>query len=253
MSRPSLLLSLVLCLHVLGFAGPTYAEEAVATVLITGANRGIGLAMSEAFKAGGYDVIGTARKPDEADDLKKIGARVEQLDVTDAQSVAALKDRLADVEIDILVNNAGILGRSGDDLEEADLAKIALELDVNTLGPLRVTKALLPNVLASERKMVVNISSMMGSQTLNTWGCCIGYRASKAALNSINTTLAVAYADEKMTFVVLHPGYVQTDLNEGRGNISAAASGDGLFKVIESLGPDDNGKFYDYQGEAMPW
>ncbi|MEM8562856.1 MAG: SDR family oxidoreductase [Pseudomonadota bacterium] len=253
MSRPSLFLSLILCLPVCAISMPSFAEEAVATVLITGANRGIGLAMSEAFKSGGYEVIGTARKPEEADDLKALGARVEQLDVTDAQSVAALKGRLADKTIDILVNNAGILGRSGDDLEDVDIGKVAVELEVNTLGPLRVTKALLPNVLASERKLVINISSMMGSQTLNTWGCCIGYRASKAALNSINTTLAVAYAEENMTFVVLHPGYVQTDLNEGRGNITPKQSGDGLFKVIESLGPDDNGKFYDYQGEAMPW
>ena len=94
---------------------------------------------------------------------------------------------------------------------------------------------------------------MMGSNQLNTWGCCADYRASKAALNAINTTLARDLGKEGMTFVVFHPGYVQTDMNEGQGNITPEQSAAGLAEVIVGLDAGDNGKFYDWQGKALPW
>ena len=126
-------------------------------------------------------------------------------------------------------------------------------LDVNTLGPLRVIQALYPNVEQGKRKLFVNISSMMGSNQLNTWGCCADYRASKAGLNIITTTLARDYGKQGMTFVVFHPGYVQTDMNEGQGNITPEQSAAGLVKVITGLDASDNGKFYDWQGKELPW
>jgi len=116
-----------------------------------------------------------------------------------------------------------------------------------------VTQALLPNLDASEGKQVANISSMMGSMELNTWGCCLGYRGSKAALNSFNKTLSMELGKREFVFVVLHPGYVKTDMNKGGGNITTGESAAGLFKVISQLKAEDNGKFYDYQGKAMPW
>ena len=236
-----------------GFNGPSEAADSNGTVLITGANRGVGLAMAEAFSANGYDVIGTARRPDSATELKSLPVKVLQLDVTEPDSVRALADELGDAPIDILINNAGILANEPDDFAALDIETLLDEYQVNALGPLRVTQALLPNVLASERKTIANISSMMGSMELNNFGCCRGYRASKAALNSFTKTLAIDYANSGTIFVVLHPGYVRTDMNDGDGQITAQQSAAGLFSVISSLSDEDDGKFYDYQGNAMPW
>ena len=239
----------------LGSATASHAADK-GTVLITGANRGIGLALAREFSAAGYSVIGTARKPQQATELKATGARVEQLDVADPGSVDALAQRLEGIPIDILINNAGIKGQDSRDLGAMDVADtdaMMRTLDVNTLGPLRVIQALYPNVQASDRKLVANISSMMGSNELNTWGCCADYRASKAALNAINTTLAQDFGKQGVTFVVFHPGYVQTDMNEGQGNITPAQSASGLLAVISGLSTSDNGKFYDWRGKELPW
>lgn len=231
----------------------TAAAESKGTVLITGANRGIGLALAQNFSQIGYSVIGTARKPEKATELIETGARVQKLDVTDQASVDGLAKDLEGIEIDILINNAGTVGAGIRDTALLDVDDMMWQLDVNTLGPVRIMKALLSNVQSSKRKLVINISSMMGSIQMNSRGCCAGYRASKAALNSINQTFAVDYANKGMTFVVIHPGYVKTDMNEGRGNITSSESAAGLAAVISGLDTSDNGKFYDWQGEILPW
>lgn len=231
----------------------TFAADSKGTVFITGANRGIGLALARNFTDAGFNVIGTARKPEQATALKETGARVEQLDVTDQASVDAMAQRMAETPIDILINNAGIKGDDSKDMASLDVESMEWVLNVNTLGPVRVMKALFPNVQSSERKMVVNISSTMGSIERNTWGCCAGYRASKSALNSINKTFAMDFGKHGVTFVVMHPGYVQTDMNEGKGNITPNQSGAGLMNVITGLDASDNGKFYDWQGNELPW
>lgn len=229
------------------------AAESGGTVLVTGANRGIGLALAEKFNAEGYDVIGTARSPEKADALKSLGVRVEQLDVTDPASVSALAERLDGKPIDFLVNNAGIKGHDALDLANLDIEKLHTVLDVNSLGPLRVIQALFDNVAASEHKVFANVSSMMGSMELNTWGCCLGYRASKSALNSFTKTLAVDNKDTDLVFVTLHPGYVQTDMNDGQGAITPAQSAEGLVKVISGMKPENNGRYYDWNGKELPW
>jgi len=231
----------------------TFAADSKGTVFITGANRGIGLALARNFTDAGFNVIGTARKPEQATALKETGARVGQLDVTDQASVDAVAQRMAETPIDILINNAGIKGGDSKDMASLDVENMEWVLNVNTLGPVRVMKALFPNVQSSERKMVVNISSTMGSIERNTWGCCAGYRASKSALNSINKTFAMDFGKQGVTFVVMHPGYVQTDMNEGQGNITPNQSGAGLMNVITGLDASDNGKFYDWQGNDLPW
>lgn len=247
------ILTLAIALTTLAMPPTLPASDASGTVLITGANRGIGLALAEAFQDNGYEVIGTARSPEKAGELKALGVRVEQLDVTDPASVSALARRLDGVPLDILVNNAGIKGHETDNLADLDIEKLHTTLDVNTLGPLRVIQALMPNVQAGDRKVFANISSMMGSMELNTWGCCLGYRASKSALNSITKTLSVNYKEEGLVFVTMHPGYVQTDMNDGQGNITTEQSAAGLFKVISNLNLDDNGKYYGWQGKELPW
>ena len=231
----------------------TFAADSKGIVFITGANRGIGLALARHFTDAGFNVIGTARKPDQATALKETGARVEQLDVTDQASVDALAQRMGETPIDILINNAGIKGSDNKDLASLDVEDMAWVLNVNTLGPVRVMKALFPNVQSSDRKIFVNISSTMGSIERNTWGCCAGYRASKSALNSINKTFAVDYGKQGAAFVVIHPGYVQTDMNEGQGNITPDQSAIGLMNVITGLNASDNGRFYDWEGNGLPW
>jgi len=229
------------------------AADSKGTVLVTGANRGIGLALARHFGDAGYTVIGTARDPIDATELQATGARVEQLDVTDQASVDAMAQRLAGTPIDILINNAGVKGDDNRDMATLDVDNMAWVLNVNTLGPVRVIKALFPNLQAGGRKVVVNISSTMGSIERNTWGCCAGYRASKSALNSINKTFAADYGKLGITFVVMHPGYVQTDMNDGQGSITPDQSAAGILKVATGLDASDNGRFYDWQGDELPW
>jgi NAD(P)-dependent dehydrogenase (short-subunit alcohol dehydrogenase family) len=253
MKLPRRLMTVLLALAVSVTSQLSLAAESRGTVLITGANRGIGLGLAEQFTAGGYTVIGTARKPAQATQLKALGARVEQLDVASVASVSALAGRLENETVDILINNAGITGHDEKDFAALDIEQLDHTMNVNLYGPLRVTQALLPNVEKSKARMVVNMSSMMGSMELNTWGCCVGYRASKAALNSVNRSLSLDLAKRGFTFVVMHPGYVKTDMNQGKGNYSAQESSAGLYKVISGLDKTDNGKFYDFQGKELPW
>ena len=246
-------LVMTLCLSLLAglYTAPGMAETAM-TVLVTGANRGIGLEMARQLEARGMNVIGTARNPDKATELKATGARVEQLDVTDADSIAALARTLEGVKIDVLVNNAGIAGHIAGSFEETDFAQIDLTFAVNTLGPMRVTQALLPNLRAGSHKTVVQISSRMGSIAQNSGGY-YGYRASKAALNMMNSSLALELGKQGFTCVVLHPGWVQTDMGGAGADITPEASVAGILTVLEGLGPEDNGKFYNYLGEEIPW
>ena len=234
------------------WAGQAHAEEDKMTTLITGANRGIGLELARQLQAQGHAVIGTARKPDEAAELKALGARVLQLDVTDAASVQAMAAALRGQPIDLLINNAGIGGHTAPSFEETDFDQIGLTFDVNSIGPMRVTQALLPNVLASQRKLVVSISSIMGS-IANNQGGYYGYRASKTALNMLNSSLALELADRGVTAVVLHPGWVKTRMGGPSAAITTEDSVQGLLQVITGLQPTDSGRFIDYQGNELPW
>lgn len=222
------------------------------TVLITGANRGLGLEMARQLDSRGYTVIGTARKPERATELKELGVQVEALDVTDPASVAALAKTLEGVTIDILINNAGFFDRSNRTLDEVAFDVMARTLDVNALGPLRVARALLPHLNAGQGKTIINISSQMGS-IQNNGGSYYSYRASKAALNQLMVTLARELDDEGFTVVVMHPGWVRTDMGGANATLSPEESVDGMLRVFESLTPADNGRFLDYAGKEVPW
>jgi len=223
------------------------------TILITGANRGIGLALATQFHQAGYKVIATARKPEKATELKKLGVQIEPLDITDSKSVAELKARLAGRKIDILLNNAGIGGHSTQHFKDLDIEKLQWVLNVNSLGALRVTQALLPNLEKSDRRIVASVSSRMGSISQNNSGGVMGYRASKTALNSFNRSLSLEFADQGYIFVVLHPGWVRTDMTSERATYSPEESAMGLFKVVSNLKKSDNGKFYDLHGKLISW
>lgn len=223
------------------------------TVFITGANRGIGLALVKKFKKEGYTIIATARKPSKSIELESLGVRIEQLDVTEPESVKKMAERLKGVKIDILINNAGILGNDSSKFKDLDIDKIAHTLNVNTLGPIRVTQALLPQLSLSNKKLVANISSNMGSITNNSSGELMGYRASKTALNSFVKSLSMRLTRLGFTFVALHPGWVVTDMSNGSGNFTSTESANNLFNVITHLTAKDNGRFYNYDGEPLPW
>ncbi|NQX89708.1 MAG: SDR family oxidoreductase [Halioglobus sp.] len=231
---------------------PASLADEPQTVLITGANRGIGLEFARQLSARGDSVIGTARKPDEAIELKDLGVRVEQLDVTDSASVQALAARLQGVPIDLLINNAGIGGHTANSFATTDFDEIAHTFDVNSLGPMRVTQALLPNLEAGEGKTVVKISSTMGSIEQNRGGY-YGYRASKAALNMFNKSLAAELGKQGFITIVMHPGWVKTRMGGAGAPVEPKDSVAGMIEVIDALNTEDNGAFLDYQGNTIPW
>ena len=246
-----------LCVLVL-VAQPSLANNSDASVspqsvLITGANRGIGLALAKRFKQAGYAVIGTARKPTAAVKLQELGVQVEQLDVADQTSVDKLRAILAGRTIDFLINNAGTGGHSTGKLAELDVDRLRSTFDVNSLGALRVTQALLANLRAAKQPTVASISSRMASIGSNRRGCCYGYRASKSALNSFNKNLALEFAEEGFVFTVFHPGWVRTDMTSQAATYSPDQSAAELFKTITNLTAEQNGQFLDLFGKEIPW
>lgn len=221
-------------------------------VLITGANRGIGLELARQFKAGGYSVIGTARNPEEAIELQSLGVRIETLDVADADSVRQLAFRLRDKPVDLLINNAAIYPQQHK-IGQLDFDAAVRTYEVNSLGPMRVIQALLPHLQRGANKTIVNISSNMGSMTENIGGGSYAYRASKAALNSFTRTLSLELQGEDFICVAIHPGWVRTRMGGPKAPLSPEESGNALIAIIRQLSPADNGRFMGPDGNDMPW
>jgi len=235
----------------LALASPVWADNK-GSVLVTGANRGLGLEFVKQLQAQGYKVIGTARKPQEAAALKASGVRVEQLDVTSPSSVKALATSLKGVPIDILINNAGIASRADSSMATLDFDAMERAFQVNSLGPLRVTQALLPNLRAGEDKTIVNVTSRLGSIELSTGGL-YSYRTSKTALNQINKLISLELASQGFTSIVIHPGWVKTDMGGADAPLDIPESISGMLAVIDSLTVESTGKFFDYNGDELPW
>jgi NAD(P)-dependent dehydrogenase (short-subunit alcohol dehydrogenase family) len=228
------------------------------TVLITGANRGIGLGLTNQALASGYSVIATCRNPDGARDLWELEhtyterLKVVALDVADPSSVKGLKDRLpASLVLDMLINNAGLLQGAKASFKETFLDDVEAMLKVNSIAPMRVTQALLPFLEKAPAPIVANMSSKMGSVEDNTSGGYYGYRMSKAALNMFNKSFSIDFP--KITSVVLHPGWVKTRMGGESAPTSVWDSTEGLWKVIQGVKPKDTGKFIEYTGELIPW
>ena len=223
------------------------------SLLITGANRGIGLALLRGFAAEGWRIHACCRQPDKAKDLKAVvgDIRLHRVDVTDGLRVASLARELADEAIDLLINNAGIYGpRTG--FGETDYDDWLKVLSVNTLAPLRLVERFVEHVARGERKLVVNVSSRMGSISQSSGGAYV-YRSSKAALNAVTKGLSTDLAGHGIAVVAVHPGWVQTDMGGAGADISAETSAAGLRRVIDGLTPEDSGRFLNYDGEEIPW
>jgi NAD(P)-dependent dehydrogenase (short-subunit alcohol dehydrogenase family) len=217
-------------------------------VLVTGANRGIGLELCRQLAARGEEVIAVCRNS--SADLDALGVRViTGVDVSSDESVARLAGRLAGDKLDWLVNNAGIL--SSQSLDNLDTEAMEQQYRVNALGPLRVTAALLANLAAGSKVGI--ITSRMGSIEDNTSGGSYGYRMSKAAVNMAGASLANDLRDRSIAVALLHPGYVMTDMTGGKGLISAAQSASGLIQRMDALDLTTSGGFWHAQGERLPW
>jgi len=225
------------------------------TTLITGASRGIGLELASQLAARGEDVIATARDPGGSPELKRLGVRVEPLDVCDPASAEALARAIEGAPIDVLINNAGVQHHDMS-LGRVDVDAMMDVYRTNAIGPLVVTRALLDRIRQSERRLVINISTNLASIAGNRSpkrGGWYAYRASKAALNMLTVNLAHELEADGITCVAIHPGWVRTDMGGPEAPLSAEQSAAGILRVIDGLSPSDTGRFVDYRGEPMPW
>lgn len=221
----------------------------MATYLVTGSNRGIGYEYCRQLQVRGDRVIAVCRSA--SAELKQLGVRIEEgIDITSDTSVAALGDRLDNTQIDVLINNAGILKRVT--LQDLDFESIREQFEVNALGPLRVTHALLP--LLKTGSKIVLMTSRMGSIGDNTSGSSYGYRMSKVALSMAGKSLAHDLKPRGIAVAILHPGLVQTRMtNFTSGGITPEESVKGLLARIDELTLENTGTFWHANGEVLPW
>ncbi len=248
---------------------PAVAQEAsenlpyIPTVLITGANRGLGLEFTRQYVDRGWRVIATARRPDAADDLNALAGEhpglviIEQLDVQDFDVIDALSEKYADTPIDILLNNAGINGGARNQM----FRKLQYEafdevLLTNTIAPLKMSEAFYENVLASQQKKIVTVSSSEGSIGGATQPRLYFYRSSKAAVNMLMVNLAMQLKRKGISVGMVNPGPTDTDFMAGlpksmlRSPTDAVAD---MIRNIDGLNLETSGTFWQYDGTIIPW
>ena len=226
------------------------------TVVITGANRGIGLGLTKAFLRQGWQTYAACRNPDGARDLWELEndyrdqLTLIQMNVTDLEEIAAAAKSI-NQPVDLLINNAGILPNGRHKFLDMDFSDMELAFRVNTLGPMQVTRALMPQLQRAVHPRVINVSSKVGSIDDNSGGGMYAYRTSKTALNMVNKCLSIEFP--KITFAVVHPGWVQTDMGGSHAPTEIAESCEGLISVILGLKSENTGCFVDFRGQSIPW
>lgn len=223
-------------------------------VLITGANRGIGLALAQQYRRRGWSVIGVCRHS--SAELEALGVEViSGIDVSEPTSLQKLQQTLAARALHLLINNAGVL--SSESLGTIEYGDIEHQLQVNALGPLRVTEALLPNLEAGVSEgsciKVAMITSRMGSIADNSSGGLYGYRMSKAALNAAAKSLALDLKPRGIAVALLHPGMVSTGMVDFHGDVTPEVATAGLVQRIDELTLETTGSFWHAKGELLPW
>lgn len=229
------------------------------SILITGANRGIGLELTRQYADDGWTVHACCRSPENAHALNKLAAahdniQVHLLDVTNDAQRAALVAQLEGEPLDILFNSAGVSGGWGKQEFGNCSADAWLEaLHINVVTPMLMMQDFVANVAASERKVIANMSSKMGSIADNTSGGSYYYRSSKAALNMVNRGVARDLADKGIAAVALHPGWVRTDMGGPNGEMSVEESVAALKKNLDAVTQADSGRFIDIDGSTIPW
>ena len=223
------------------------------TVLITGANRGIGLELARQYAADGWRVLACCRAPEQASALSGHDVDLHRLDVADPATIDALKATIGDTPMDLLINNAGIGGGDHQSFGDIDYAAWEQTLITNTFGPYRMVEAFIDNVSASAGKTIANISSRMASITEYDDGGDYIYRSSKAALNMVANNLSVDLKARGITVLALHPGWVRTDMGGPEAPITAEESAAALRQTIAAATFNDTGSFLSYDGAALPW
>jgi len=232
------------------------------TVLVSGASRGLGLEFVRQYAADGWSVIATCRDPDKADALAAVKGRIriERMDSEDEASIAALAARLDGTTIDHLISNAGISSprppagqphpQSFALTNSEDWLRM---LRINLLGPFHLIRAFLPHVAAGQRKVIATVSSRLGSIALNKEGGMYAYRTSKAAVNMMTKSLAADHKATGIAFIVLHPGWVRTDMGGTLAPLAPEHSVANMRQVLDRVTAADSGHFFNHTGEELPW
>ena len=230
------------------------------TLLITGANRGIGLEFCKQYAAAGWRVFACCREPAKADALERVAAQyperiaIHALDVADHAQIERLARTLSGETIDLLINNAGIYpaaDRHG--FGHTDYAAWMTAFNINTMAPLKMVEAFIGQIARSRLKRIVTLTSQMGSVDDNSSGGSYLYRSSKAAANMVVKSLAVDLQGQGITVVALHPGWVKTDMGGPNAMLEVEQSVAGMRKVIDGLTLADTGKFIGNDGRGLPW
>lgn len=228
------------------------------TILITGANRGIGLELARQYAEAGDRVFATCRAPADAQELNSLvggaGGRVTvlALDVGDSASISACAKAVGDTPIDVLINNAGILGGKSQTLELIDFDAWIDAFKVMTIGPFRTVQAFLPNLKAAAAPRVMTVTSQLAASTW-LFGGSYAYSSAKAAVNKVMQTLAKDLKAQNIIVSMIHPGWVKTDMGGAGADITAQESAAGIRSVIAGLAAETSGRFYKWNGEIHPW
>ncbi|HWN06796.1 MAG TPA: SDR family oxidoreductase [Steroidobacteraceae bacterium] len=229
------------------------------SVLVTGANRGLGLEFARQYAQAGWKTYAACRSPKSAKELKALQDQhadritILSLDVTDAASVRSAAEKLRGEPIDLLLNNAGVGSPPAQKIGRLDYAAWSQVLDANVLGPARMIEAFVENVAKGRDKRIVTLTSRMGSIADNSSGGSYAYRSSKAGVNAVMKSFSIDLAPRGITCVVVHPGWVRTDMGGAGGKLAPAESVKSLRALIDGLSPAHSGKFFDVDGEVLPW
>ena len=229
----------------------------MARVLISGASRGIGLELVKQYAAAGDEVIACVRDTGSAELLDEVASgadniTVQQMDAGDPASIEAAAAAIGDGPIDVLINNAGAVGGQHQSIDDVDIEEWHRTLDVNTIGPLLISRAFKNNLAASGDGKMMIVTSQLAASTWPMGGMYI-YSTTKAGVSKVGQILALDWKDEPISVALVHPGWVQTDMGGPHAEITAEESASGIRSVIAGMTKADSGKFYKWNGEIHPW
>ena len=230
----------------------------MATILVTGANRGLGNEFVEQYLNEGNDVIATYRNENSSMDLIEMGnersnLKLLQLDVSSNKSLNSFAENLGDSPIDIFINNAGVYGPRNSSFGNVDEENWIPAIKINAIAPILLTQLIIKNIRLGADKKLIYITSKMGSIDDNKGGGAYVYRSSKTALNAVVKSLSVDLENEAMTVALIHPGWVKTDMGGPNALIDKDTSVKGMTEVISNLDISSTGNFYNYDGSIIPW
>ena len=226
----------------------------MATVLVTGASRGIGSELVKQYSAEGAQVIACVRDTAAAPGLDGVNGnvRIVQMDTGSPESIAAAAAAVGDQALDVVINNAGYVGGAKQGIDDVDLDEWHRTLDINTIGPLLIARAFKANLAASGDGKLMNVTSQLAASTWPFGGMLV-YSSTKAALSKVAQILALDWKEDPITVALVHPGWVRTDMGGPNAEISAEESASGIRALITGMTKADSGKFYKWNGDIHPW